>query len=222
MNKILIVEDDLVLSEMLEEFLQENGYETLSSASFTDGLDLAYSHNFDLWILDVKIEKGDGFSLLKQLREANLNTPAIFTTSLNTICDLEIGYKAGCDDYLKKPYELKELLIRIRALIKRNFSHKNDEFEHINENLKLNLDTKTLYENDKVITLSQKEMSLLILFLQNKNRYLSVEEIYEKLWEYDQEPSYMSLRVYIKNLRKIIGKEKILTQRGNGYMYEER
>lgn len=219
MNKILIVEDDLILSQMLEEFLQENGYKTLSTTSFAEALDLAYSQSFDLWILDVKIENGDGFALLKDLRDANLNTAAIFTTSLNSVDDLEIGFKVGCDDYLKKPYELKELLIRVKALIKRNFAHKNDEFEYINENLKLDLHSKILYQNDKALAISQKEMSLLILFLQNKNRYLSIEQIYDKLWEYDQEPSYMSLRVYIKNLRKIIGKEKIITQRGSGYLY---
>lgn len=220
MNKILIVEDDLILSQMLEEFLQENGYKTLSSACAKEALDLAYSQSFDLWILDVKIENGDGFALLKDLREANLNTAAIFTTSLNSVDDLEIGFKVGCDDYLKKPYELKELLIRVKALIKRNFAHKNDEFEYINENLKLDLHSKILYKNDKTIAIPQKEMKLLVLFLQNKNRFISTEEIFANLWEYDEEPSHMSLRAYIKNLRKIIGKEKIITQRGSGYLYE--
>ena len=115
---------------------------------------------FYIFILDVKIPEGDGFSLLAQIRENGDDTPAIFTTSLNTLEDLEIGYKSGCDDYLKKPFELKELLIRIQTLLKRKFSHKNDDFIEIGDGFKFEIQSKKLQKNGEFINLSNKEQNI--------------------------------------------------------------
>ena len=182
-------------------------------------LDTAYERNFDILILDVKLPKGDGFSLLRELRRLGDDTPAIFTTSLNALQDLEIGYKSGCDDYLKKPYELKELLLRIQILIKRKFSHVNDEFIELNDGYKFYPSSKTLRQNGQIVSLSNKESELLALFLENKNTLLSKEAIFEKIWNYGEEPSELSLRVYVKNLRRILGKDAIVNRRGDGYIY---
>ena len=170
-------------------------------------------------ILDVKLPKGDGFSLLSSLRELGVSAPSIFTTSLNTIDDLEKGYKSGCDDYLKKPFELKELLIRIQALIKRNFSHNNDELVVISNELSFHPQSKILSKNGEKISIPSKESDLLVLFLQNKGKILTKDEIFNKIWKFDEEPSELSLRVYIKNLRQILGKDAILNRRGDGYIY---
>ena len=182
-------------------------------------LDTAYERNFDILILDVKLPKGDGFSLLRELRRLGDDTPAIFTTSLNALQDLEIGYKSGCDDYLKKPYELKELLLRIQILLKRKFSHVNDEFIELNDGYKFYPSSKTLRQNGQIVNLSNKESELLSLFLENKNALLSKEAIFEKIWNYGEEPSELSLRVYVKNLRRILGKDAIINRRGDGYIY---
>ena len=182
-------------------------------------LDTAYERKFDILILDVKLPKGDGFSLLRELRRLGDDTPAIFTTSLNALQDLEIGYKSGCDDYLKKPYELKELLLRIQILIKRKFSHVNDEFIELNDGYKFYPSSKTLRQNGQIVNLSNKESELLALFLENKNALLSKETIFEKIWNYGEEPSELSLRVYVKNLRRILGKDAIINRRGDGYIY---
>ena len=182
-------------------------------------LDTAYERNFDILILDVKLPKGDGFSLLRELRRLGDDTPAIFTTSLNALQDLEIGYKSGCDDYLKKPYELKELLLRIQILIKRKFSHVNNEFIELNGGYKFYPSSKTLRQNGQIVSLSNKESELLSLFLENKNALLSKEAIFEKIWNYGEEPSELSLRVYVKNLRRILGKDAIINRRGDGYIY---
>lgn len=219
MTQILLVEDDETLSELISEYLSEQGYDVTVCADAKAALDTAYERNFDILILDVKLPKGDGFSLLRELRRLGDDTPAIFTTSLNALQDLEIGYKSGCDDYLKKPYELKELLLRIQILIKRKFSHVNDEFIELNSGYKFYPSSKTLRQNGQIINLSNKESELLALFLENKNALLSKETIFEKIWNYGEEPSELSLRVYVKNLRRILGKDAIINRRGDGYIY---
>lgn len=219
MTQILLVEDDETLSELISEYLSEQGYDVTVRADAKAALDTAYERNFDILILDVKLPKGDGFSLLRELRRLGDDTPAIFTTSLNALQDLEIGYKSGCDDYLKKPYELKELLLRIQILIKRKFSHVNDEFIELNDGYKFYPSSKTLRQNGQIVNLSNKESELLALFLENKNVLLSKETIFEKIWNYGEEPSELSLRVYVKNLRRILGKDAIINRRGDGYIY---
>lgn len=219
MTQILLVEDDETLSELINEYLSEQGYDVTVRADAKAALDTAYERNFDILILDVKLPKGDGFSLLRELRRLGDDTPAIFTTSLNALQDLEIGYKSGCDDYLKKPYELKELLLRIQILLKRKFSHVNDEFIELNDGYKFYPSSKTLRQNGQIVNLSNKESELLALFLENKNALLSKEAIFEKIWNYGEEPSELSLRVYVKNLRRILGKDAIVNRRGDGYIY---
>jgi len=219
MTQILLVEDDETLSELISEYLSEQGYDVTVRADAKAALDTAYERNFDILILDVKLPKGDGFSLLRELRRLGDDTPAIFTTSLNALQDLEIGYKSGCDDYLKKPYELKELLLRIQILLKRKFSHVNDEFIELNGGYKFYPSSKTLQQNGQIVNLSNKESELLALFLENKNALLSKETIFEKIWNYGEEPSELSLRVYVKNLRRILGKDAIINRRGDGYIY---
>ncbi|WP_314350297.1 response regulator transcription factor [Campylobacter showae] len=219
MTQILLVEDDETLSELINEYLSEQGYDVTVCADAKAALDTAYERNFDILILDVKLPKGDGFSLLRELRRLGNDTPAIFTTSLNALQDLEIGYKSGCDDYLKKPYELKELLLRIQILLKRKFSHVNDEFIELNDGYKFYPSSKTLRQNGQIVSLSNKESELLALFLENKNALLSKETIFDKIWNYDEEPSELSLRVYVKNLRRILGKDAIINRRGDGYIY---
>lgn len=219
MTQILLVEDDETLGELISEYLSEQGYDVTVRADAKAALDTAYERNFDILILDVKLPKGDGFSLLRELRRLGDDTPAIFTTSLNALQDLEIGYKSGCDDYLKKPYELKELLLRIQILIKRKFSHVNDEFIELNGGYKFYPSSKTLRQNGQIVNLSNKESELLALFLENKNTLLSKETIFDKIWNYGEEPSELSLRVYVKNLRRILGKDAIVNRRGDGYIY---
>ncbi|MBM0636654.1 response regulator transcription factor [Campylobacter sp. VicNov18] len=218
-TKILLLEDDLSLSEILEEFLNDEGYEVCLCDNAQEAFDLAYEKHFDLWILDVKIPLGDGFSLLKELRKNAKQTPAIFMTSLNSTNDLKEGFDAGCDDYIKKPFELAELCVRVKALLKRSFSHKNEDFEDLGDGFRFELVSQILYCGNKALALPSKEIKLLSLLLKNKNNFLSVERIFEELWDYDEEPSELSLRAYVKNLRKLLGKEKIINQRGRGYCY---
>ena len=218
MSKILVLEDESMLNEMICEYLNANHHETTSVKSYEKALNLAYENDFDLWIFDVKVIGGNGFELLEELRNANKLMPCIFTTSLNDIKDLNKGFLSGCDDYLKKPFELAELLLRVNNLIKWNYAHKTNQLEDLGDNLSFDIYKKTLYKNGKAVNLSNKESRLLALFLQNKNRVLTREEIYNSIWDYDEIPSELSLRVYIRNLRKYLGK-RIASRPKVGYIY---
>lgn len=226
--KILLLEDDFVLSEILCEFLEEEGFTVSHCVSASEALDLAYEKQFDIWLLDVKVPLGEdfetnslspGFALLKSLREADKATPCIFITSLSSISDLKEGYGVGCDDFLRKPFELTELKLRIQTLLKRTFSHKNEDFIAMHDGFKFDMISKVLYKDSTPVALTQKENMLLSLLLKNAPSYVSVESIFDELWDYNQTPSEMSLRAYIKSLRKVLGKDKILNLQRGGYCY---
>ena len=221
--KILLLEDDFVLSEILCEFLSVEGFSVRHCQSAKAALEAAYEQSFDLWLLDVKVPEGNGFELLRELRALGKETPAIFITSLDRLEDLELGYQVGCDDYLKKPFELLELKCRIHTLLKRSFSHRSEDFISLGEGLRFGMLEQILYksspEGEEIVPITQKETLLLSLLLQHRGSYVSQEAIFRALWQYDEEPSDMSLRVYVKNLRKILGKDSIINQRGRGYCY---
>ena len=126
--KILLLEDDPMLNEIIEEHLIKNNYEVISVFNGADAESLLYSQTFDLLLFDVNVPSINGFTLLKDLREKSILTPAIFITSLDMLSDVEKGFEAGCDDYIKKPFDLKELDLRINNLI-RLFNINNKEIE---------------------------------------------------------------------------------------------
>ncbi len=220
-NRILLLEDDIDLNETISEYLEDNGFEVVSVYDGEEALEKIYESSYDILLLDVKVPKIDGFNLLKEIRKAGNETPAIYITSLDSIEDLSIGYESGCDDYIRKPFELKELLIRIQSIIKRNFTlnHSSKVMIDKDKNIYFDLDANTLYKGEKSFILNQKETRLLKYFLKHKNKVLSHEKIFNAIWDYDESPSESSLRTYIKNLRKIIGKDKIVSIKKVGYKF---
>ena len=217
--KSLLLEDDLGFQESVCEFLQTLGYEVTAVSDGQEACDLIEKNFYHLFILDIKVPGVNGHEVIKYIRSLNPNAPIMITTSLVDIDDMAIGYELGCNEYLKKPFELKELLIRMQALIKRNFSHQNGEDIKILDDLCFHPQSKTLSKNGENVNISSKESDLLALFLQNKGKILTKDEIFNKIWKFDEEPSELSLRVYIKNLRQILGKDAILNKRGDGYIY---
>ncbi|MEA3353119.1 MAG: response regulator transcription factor [Campylobacterota bacterium] len=217
--KILLLEDDVTLSQTVEEFLDENGYDVTSVYEGLEANEMMYEKSFDLFLLDVNVPNIDGFELLKQQRDNDVKTPAIFITSLNSVDSLEKGYKSGADDYIRKPFALKELLLRVETILKRGFFHDNDNSVKITQNIKYDTNTSILYVDEKPENLNLKESKLLKLFLQNSDRVLTHQKIYDTLWDYDETPSESSLRTYIKNIRKIIGKDKIVSIKKLGYKF---
>ena len=218
-KRILLLEDDITLNETITEYLEEQGYEVESVESGDEAMDKIYENSYDLLLLDVKVPDISGFDLLKEVRSRGNTTPAIFITSLDSIDDLSEGYESGCDDYIRKPFALKELAMRMATILKRDFFHANNEKIVIDENIEYDVDGNILYVDGKEVTLNKKESKLLKLFLQNQNQILSHQRIYDTVWDYNENASEASLRTYIKNLRKILGKEKIVSIKKQGYKF---
>ncbi len=216
--KVLLMEDDAQLSEIIKEYLEENGYDVKLATDGEEAFDMAYEEKFDIFLLDVKVPLMNGFDLLSKLRREGNETPAIFLTSLNGIEDLSRAFEAGCDDYLKKPFELKELLLRVKSISKRVFYHKADEKISIGNGVYFDLDSNRIQRDGETIHLSKKESLILKLLLRHRGKIVTPQMIFENAWDYEDEPSEMSLRTYIKNIRKTIGKELIENTRGQGYM----
>jgi DNA-binding response OmpR family regulator len=218
-SKILLLEDDANLNETVTEFLEEEGHEVVSVYDGYEAQEKLYETKFDLLLLDINVPGIDGLELLKESREEGVVAPAIYITSMDSVDDLERGFQSGCDDYIRKPFALKELLIRVETLLKRSFFHENKELIEISETIAYDIKNGELLIEGKSISLGNKESRLLKLFMKNKGEVLAHERIYKHLWDFDEEPSDTALRTYIKNLRKIIGKERIVSIKKQGYKF---
>ena len=192
MARVLIVEDEGMLLDMMCTYMRGAGHEVSGSKSYDEALSLAYEKSFDL---------------------------CIFTTSLNTLQDVESGFRSGCDDYLKKPFELKELALRADNLLKRTFVHNAALRENIGGGFSFDMAQHALYRDGRAVPMPQKQARLLALLLKNRDKLLSKDEIFAALWDYDESPSELSLRVYIAELRKILGKDRIINASKLGYKY---
>ncbi len=218
--RILLLEDDAGLHETVREYLEEHGYEVHSAYDGHEAQDLLYEKRFDLLLLDVNTPEIDGFRLLQEARAQGIETPAIYLTARESVEDLERGFRSGADDYLRKPFSLKELLLRVETLLKRTHrSSRSVEKIPIYEGVEYDPANRILHSPDGEQILGSKEGSLLLLFLRNPGQVLSHERIFSELWGYDEEPSDNSLRTYIKNLRRLIGKERIVSIKRQGYRY---
>jgi DNA-binding response OmpR family regulator len=215
---ILLLEDDLQLSDTVKQFLEFKGYEVYCAYDGLQAQDIVYEKSIDLMLLDVKVPHLNGFEFLKQVRSEGKELPVIFITSLNSVEDVEQGFALGCDDYIRKPFALKELLVRIESLLKRTYGT-HDEKVELAPGLVFDTKELRLLQNDQRIPLKTKELKLLALFLKHPNALLNYEKINETLWDYDEEPSAGSLRTYIKTLRSAIGKERIETIKNIGYRF---
>lgn len=218
--KILLLEDDLILNEIIEEYLIFQKHEVITTFSGNEAQNYLYSQTFDLLILDVNVPFLNGFELLKELREQNIKTPTIFITSLNMIEDIQKGFDSGCDDYLKKPFELKELDLRINN-IKRLFNIAPKDLINISQDIFLDTQNLLIIKNDEKIHLAKKECEVLQYLINNSYKIVSIEELSLNLWAYEDSPNESTIRTYIKNLRKILGEEKIINIRGVGYRFNK-
>ena len=212
--KLLIVEDDKDLNDTLSDFLGEF-YEVKSLFDGEEAINQVYENHFDLIILDVKLPKLNGFEVAKEIRKFK-TTPIIFLTSLDREKDIEKGFLSGADDYIKKPFSLKELKFRIDAILKRVYQ--NQEKININGYI---FDTKNLelFKDNQKIHLKTKELKLLTLFLKNPNQVLSKEEIFKEIYNFDEVYNENSLRTFIRSLRAVLGGEVIETIKGVGYKF---
>ena len=221
--KILIIEDEYGLADAISEILKNENFVTTIVTDGEEGEYEPLSGIYDLILLDVMLPKKDGFEILKSIRNEKIKTPVIMLTAKSEIDDKLQGLEHGADDYITKPFHMRELLARIKAVLKR--TNNLDELNILEFNgLKLNLDTCQMSCKDNSITINGKEMELLQLLIVNKNQVLNRELITSKIWGYDSDAEYNNVEVYISFIRKKLkllnANVKIKSVRGIGYKLE--
>ncbi len=224
--RVLIVEDEINIVEALKFSLSKNGFIVDYALDGADGLDLCYGEIYDVIVLDRMLPHMDGLTILKKIRNDNINTPVIILSAKDTVEDRIDGLSAGADDYLVKPFATKELIARLKAITRRKSEIIQSEEINVQD---LSFDpSKCEIKNitsGEVSTLTFKESQILELLLKNKNNTIKREAIYEKIWGYDSEIESNSLEAYISYLRKKISNLSSLVQlkavRGIGYVIKE-
>lgn len=221
--KILIIEDDQRVAELIKRGLEEQDFAATVAYDGLSGKKLSSQNNFDLIITDIILPKMDGIDLCRHIRQTTPDIPVIMLTALGTTDDKVEGFDAGADDYLVKPFEMRELLVRIRALLKRNHRATGSAgFILKYDDLEMNLYTKIVKRKGQEISLTPKEFRLLEYLMQNPGRVLSRVEIADKVWETHFDTGTNFIDVYINYLRKKIDrnfdKKLIHTRPGMGFI----
>ena len=210
-SKILVVEDDTLLAQTLEDLLEDEGYEVTLAVNGEEALEKTFDANFDLYLLDINLPLLDGISLLKELRDASDTTPAIFLTSHSKKEKLRESFLHGGDDFLTKPFESDELLLRIEAILRRT---KTNPARVVGD---FAIEKGEIFYKDKPLNLSKKEYDLLSLFLNNANKTLTKEYIIDTIWASGEAGSEGAIRVYINRIKKHLPHITIENARGIGY-----
>lgn len=221
--RLLLVEDEIQLSEALKQILIKNKYSVDAVFDGEDGLNYGLTDVYDVIILDIMLPKLNGLQVLKILRQKGISTPVILLTAKGTVEDRILGLDSGADDYLPKPFSPDELLARLRSVTRRNGDFINEnilEFGDIN----LNLSTYEMTVNNNSITLTLKEFEILRFFMQRPRIVVSKDDLIIKLWGFDSEIEHNNIEVYISFLRKklayVESNVKITTIRRVGYRLE--
>ena len=212
-SKILLLEDDTLLGESIADLLEEDGYDVVHCKNGQEVLDLTYKKKFDLYLLDINVPIINGLDLLRDLRISNDKTPSIFLTSHQEKEVLSRGFQMGADDYIKKPFDNDELLLRIKAVLKRYRGEENECVGLLCNNKK----RKRIFYNQKELDLSQKEYILLALLMKNANEVVTKEMIAYDLYSSSSEVSEGAIRVYVNRLKNFLDDEMIENIRGVGY-----
>ncbi len=213
MTKVLLLEDDPLFAETLLDLLEEEGYEATHVPNGQVALDTIYDNKFDIYLLDVNVPLIDGVTLLDELRTANDNTPTIFLTSHKDKETLTRGFKSGADDYLTKPFDNDELLLRLEALMRRV---KKDVKECVSLLCHDELHKRFFYDEVE-LELSKKEYDLLCVLVAHVNNPVPKELIVNELWNSSESGSDGAIRVYINRLKHLLPQMKIENIRGIGY-----
>lgn len=212
-TKILLLEDDLLFGESIVDVLEEEGFAAVLCRNGQEALDATYQNQFDLYLLDINVPLLDGLSLLRELRRADDPTPAIYLTSHTEIGVLSEAFEIGADDYLKKPFDTHELIVRIHALLRRT---KGKSLASAGD-LSLDEHHKCIRMGEKELALSLKEYQLMALFIRNAGEIVTKEMIMDALWSPSEMISDGAIRVYVNRLKQEIRSERIVNIRGVGY-----
>ena len=222
MIKILLVEDDLSLSNSVFDF-QDDFADVMQVFDGEEGLYEAESGVYDLILLDLMLPEKDGFQVLKELREKGISTPVLIMTAKESLDDKGHGFELGADDYLTKPFYLEELKMRIQALLKRSGKYNSNTLSY--KEVTVDTATNTTTVDGKVVELLGKEFDLLVYFLQNQNVILPKSQIFDRLWGFDSDTTISVVEVYVSKIRKKLkGTEfakNLQTLRSVGYILKD-
>lgn len=221
--KILLVDDETELSDPLSRILLQEGYEVDIADNGATGIKLALQNQYDLLILDWMLPHKSGLEICREVRSQSLTTPVLFLTAKDTVDDRVDGLDAGADDYLVKPFELRELLARVRALLRRSTLEIGSSDRLKVADLELDIENQVVYRRGKAIDLSEKEIELLKYFMEHPDRLLSHEEIHSYLWQAEEQPSSNVLAALVRLVRRKIeikGEVPLIhTVYGKGYRF---
>lgn len=222
---ILVIEDDDRMAELIRRGLEESGYSITLCTNGTKGLSTAFRQRFDLIITDIILPGINGLEICKKLKQADEAYPIIMLTALGTTDDKVDGFDAGADDYMVKPFEMRELTVRIHALLKRNKAAQGSNQVLRLADLELNLQTKIVKRGNTELNLTPKEFNLLAYMMANSGRVLSKAEIAEKVWDMNFDSGTNFIEVYISYLRRKVDKgfdrKLIHTKSGMGFILKE-
>ena len=220
-NKILFVEDEEDLTLIVADTLRGQGYEVVTAVDGEDGLEKFKTEAADIVVADVMMPKMDGFTMAKQIRKLSPTVPLLFLTAKSTIDDVEQGFEIGANDYLKKPFELRELIVRIKALLRRYGDNRTEDIRFAIGTYIFNVTTQTLSFGDKETELSHFEAKILERLATNIGKTVDASELMIAVWQRDEQSNRNSLHGYIHKLRRALRHDptiSIINQRGFGYM----
>ena len=202
MSRILIVEDEVAIADLEKDYLELSGFEVEIENDGTKGLERALHEEFDLFILDLMLPKMNGYEVLSALRRDGQNVPVLILSAKTEIDDKIQGFTTGADDYMTKPFEIRELLMRIQAISRR--SHHQDTSHPVVGNLSYDPATCEICntQTKKSVQVSGKEMQLLEFFMNNCNQVLEKNQITTKIWGFDSNAEYNNVEVYVSFLRR--------------------
>lgn len=218
MFNILVVEDDKNLRKLITTYLQRNKYNTYEATNGEEALNVLAQSYIDLIVSDIMMPKMDGYELIKSLREAKYDVPILIITAKSEIEDKKEGFLLGADDYMVKPIDIEEMLLRIQVLLRRSKSASEKKIQI--GDLLLNYNQLSVIKKDKVYNLAQKEFYLLYKLLSTPNTIFTRQELIEEVWGLESDSDYRTVDVHIKRIRekmKDVDEFEIVTIRGIGY-----
>lgn len=225
-RRILIIDDDADLSMIISDMLESKGFEVKSALSSEQGFDMLSQSSFDLILLDINLPDSSGFEVCRQLREVS-NVPVIFASARTSETDRITGFDIGGDDYLPKPYSMKELLSRINALIRRTYGSSDKEKTVNFGRISVNITARTVSRDGKAVSLSLKEFDLLAYLCEHKNEAITKDKLINEVWGAFSMVEPSTLTVHIRWLREKLEDEPakpvyIKTVWGVGYILEDK
>ncbi len=216
---ILLLEDEYSFRMSIKEYLADMGFFVDDFRNGEDALNAVYSKTYDVLLLDIKVPKKSGMDVLSELRRTSVKTPVIFISSITDMEQLEKSYEAGCCDYVRKPFQLKELYLRIMQAYKSNILKTDDDFLALPCGYRFDVAKLVLKKGDTDVPLTKKEALVIALLIENIGRAVSIEEFQSYVWGEDVDPT--NIRVQINNLRKKLDDGLVINIRGFGYKIDK-